>query len=1421
MITDELAPVFQSRETRMGNLPEAARTKLTLASESAKASGQTDFEDQQFASLWLSRRTGLPRKDVLANFNQIAGNYFGEGTTAAGAYDKISATYKDKPVEGQTLETDQLVEQESTQTESLPKAGKDGLMVNVEQSARSFSGGFATFAQQIPAGIFSQAAAATGVNLKTPEQDPEFMDLKRQSERFTDPYKFTQVYDEAQSYGPYISSRDEETLKQNEGKMQAIRQRIDEENRASLREWKNSYKGEISQGYRDTANFWYELSGDAMNRAGVNPEFQKTTLGQFMQSAGSVPASAALAALGPAGIAGLESTFFAQTEAERMQAEGSAYDPQKAFKSNLASAVPQMIVERAFGVERLMNNVLKEVPKTGGRIAFGDFAKNFVKTGLTSGVEEGITEPTQNFWNDYIASITYDEQRELFTAQAAKQRLTESITAFSLGFLFGGGVSAVQTIEDNYKAGTAERYITTKEGQVMTEGDFNVLRKVKSDQDLIATAPDPETGKVLIAAANGDLVAQQEYNNRVLANAFTSADGLESDGLQIGKVDDVPAVTDLETGEVMVLDMNNPEARQFFDELKARAVSQEVAVEDSQPTIPGLEQSIAESAEIDETTPAQPVAAQNEPSVSSGIIAGSPVEAWADRTIREAGGRVNSGVDPALFAAYVVKGAAKFERNVRDFAAWSAEMVADFGETIKPQLKEIFDAIEEYQKNPKQFDAENVAQTVSKMVEAASIKQTGLPVTPQEVEFVTTGIPQNQTQATRAKQARINAKRLAASADLLTRLNTGKSLPARAKAVRRSADASLAAKLFVPLTTRLNMISKGLGSKLRRLDFDTKQAIYKDFLKAKEFQVGFEKMKPVDAEKLDFALKNGDVGLRDAVLTAYNLTSAFQRVEQVLADVRRRAVAVGYDVGQIENYFPRKVRDYEGLRQEYDLGPEGGIMDKRLSDAAKKAAEAGRVLSQEERENIISMVLRGTIRGDGKPANIKSRKTDILTVDASRYYADSMEALASYIESLNTAIEKRRFFGQSAVNVQAAEGAVNTQLAMESSVAAYVENLVATKQITRAQQNEVQQILEGRFKQGVASDFVRNFRSIAYMTTMGHLTSAVTQVTDLAFSMYENGVFDTMVAAGKAVKRNSDITIKQQAIDNIADEFRDQGKMEKAVNFVFKWVGIHYMDAVGKETLMNAKFRKMQREAISGQLSQRSQEIINAIYSPADAQRVITEIATGQKTQDSLFTVFSVLADYQPLTQSEYPEFYLRHPNGRIFYMLKMFTLKQFDVFRREAITKIVAGNAKEKMKGFSNLARLSGLLFLVGAPVDWLKDWMMGRDPQWTDIMVDNVFKMIGVNRYSLWQFRESKDPVRAALMLAAPPAPFLVYPVTDIFKSADNIAKGEDIEPGRFESWRMVPWLGSPYYWYFGEGEEKVERKAERRNKKESSGR
>ena len=106
-----------------------------------------------------------------------------------------------------------------------------------------------------------------------------------------------------------------------------------------------------------------------------------------------------------------------------------------------------------------------------------------------------------------------------------------------------------------------------------------------------------------------------------------------------------------------------------------------------------------------------------------GIIAGSAAEFWADRIIKESRGRAFSGIDPELFAAYVVKGAAVAERGVRDFAKWSKQMLNQFGENVRPHLEDIYDSIGVYEEAHKKYAAKDAPRVFAQIYGDAPVDE--------------------------------------------------------------------------------------------------------------------------------------------------------------------------------------------------------------------------------------------------------------------------------------------------------------------------------------------------------------------------------------------------------------------------------------------------------------------------------------------------------------------------------------------------------------------------------------------------------------------------------------------------------------------------------------------------------------------------
>jgi len=299
----------------------------------------------------------------------------------------------------------------------------------------------------------------------------------------------------------------------------------------------------------------------------------------------------------------------------------------------------------------------------------------------------------------------------------------------------------------------------------------------------------------------------------------------------------------------------------------------------------------------------------------------------------------------------------------------------------------------------------------------------------------------------------------------------------------------------------------------------------------------------------------------------------------------------------------------------------------------------------------------------------------------------------------------------------------------------------------------------------------------------------LTQIGDMAWAMYDAGIIPAIKHGAKSLVGKSRIKKADVGQDRIAQEFADPGTLGKAVSFVFKMVGLEKIDAIGKEALLNASLERYQKEAKADPAKLSSE--IKHIFE-GETNDVIQDLLDDEITDNVKLLVYHRLMDFQPGALSEMPQRYLDAGNGRIFYMLKTFTIKQLDAFRNEGFHKIRTGDRAEKIQGLKNLTRLAMLFVLANATADELKDWVLGRKTDLGDRVVDNILRLAGSSKFITWKART--EGVGSALSRQVlPPFKFIDSATKDIYNAGDD--KG-------LEVLGSVPILGKLAYWHIGRG-------------------
>lgn len=698
--------------------------------------------------------------------------------------------------------------------------------------------------------------------------------------------------------------------------------------------------------------------------------------------------------------------------------------------------------------------------------------------------------------------------------------------------------------------------------------------------------------------------------------------------------------------------------------------------------------------------------------------------------------------------------------------------------------------------------------------------------------------------------------------------NQKKDLLAGVKQVLRKSGSEiklLADKFTGAISTRLNNINPMLRDKMRELDYRTTQKIVRQLQVALPIMKNAKKnMSPQDKSDWDWARKNSDAGKIDQLATKYGFKDQYDLLRDKLNKIRNDAEEVGYNIGFLEDYWPRVLNDREGFLKETQDLTKDPIFSQALEAQAKKMGIKVEELDDNLRADIISNLILGRNLGISGTGNMQARKFTQIDPKYDKFYMKSDEALMQYIYSMNKKIEARRFFGKVPANIQAikiknrnakanlvklqeldklsgtnsnAEAigilqdniesyeqkleTYKNQYDFQENIGSYVDELMAAGLVDKSKEQELRDILDARFHERGTTGVVNAYKNLAYIDTMGSPLSAITQIGDLAWAYYiggltPKGIGRTTKNLVKAIFNQSNISKEDLGFERISQEFADADSLSRAVNKTFKWVGLEKLDSIGKETLINTSLDNYKNKAKQDP-NKLKKEIRRIFGNKTDS--VVNELLTNEvntnPSDNVKYLVYSRVLDFHPAALSEMPEKYLNAGNGRVFYMLKSYTLKQMDVFRNEVWRNMKEAHKEKDPKkiiaGMQNMVSMGALLTLANAGADEIKDWLTGKEMKFEDHVIENLMTFGGASRYMRMKTRQEGIGTTLAQKIL-PPFKFLDSLSGDMFS---------DTSAG-FRTVESVPGVGRLYYWHYGRGADKKKSIAEQdwaKIKKEST--
>ena len=294
-------------------------------------------------------------------------------------------------------------------------------------------------------------------------------------------------------------------------------------------------------------------------------------------------------------------------------------------------------------------------------------------------------------------------------------------------------------------------------------------------------------------------------------------------------------------------------------------------------------------------------------------------------------------------------------------------------------------------------------------------------------------------------------------------------------------------------------------------------------------------------------------------------------------------------------------------------------------------------------------------------------------------------------------------------------------------------------------------------------------RSLGYVGTIANPYGALMNVHDLFNASFELGVGNVLKAlfAKDGIRFSADdvglgrqvfgefIRRASKGDPKLGSPFIE--KMVKGSEDLLQWSmkasGFASLDKFGKGRIMGASFNKAKQDISKGNFDTKWQHS----FSKAELDQLKKDIAANNTNSELvrdlvMFDLFKL----QPINPAAQTSFGLANPNARLFYMLKGFAIKQFDLIERRIRGEWKKGNKKEALNNAMKYIVLSGGGYGV---VNEARQVIKGEAPDPKEAAYGALYQIgsvltfgaMGANDYGYAKFME--DPVHAMVLNAMPP--------------------------------------------------------------------
>ena len=613
-------------------------------------------------------------------------------------------------------------------------------------------------------------------------------------------------------------------------------------------------------------------------------------------------------------------------------------------------------------------------------------------------------------------------------------------------------------------------------------------------------------------------------------------------------------------------------------------------------------------------------------------------------------------------------------------------------------------------------------------------------------------------------------------------------------------------KGLTPIITRLRRINPQFALLFQRLENTIRE---RNLTYKKQAQPFFNKLNSLNSEDFNelkqllfFSPTPDEANLpknratmqrRDALLHKHGLLNMYRLdVQPILEEIYTQYSELGMPIGYLEDYFPRVVKDLEGLIKSYGYETKRTFGNLVRDENARRKKEGLPEMESSERARFFQDFLQNKFsfgpKGVRPPGNVKIREIQTIPPSKLKFYEDPSIAFGSYTTSMVSAIEAYKVLG--ATNQTGNKGETG-------ELGKLTERLFQEGKIDEQDASELKSIAElATLQASQELAPLRELGAATYVATLIDVGTVLIQFLDLAKVLVLRGPSATVKGIYRTVTGNRTFDIERDFSilkKQIMAEFDQQSGTQKILNLGLRYiVPFQQMDVAMKHVSVEAALEDYLKKANSPVGSKKYQQLMTELTIRMGPEAAFKAVQGFRKdTFDPNLpevkeALMMELFDRQPLTYLQIPETHRRNPNSRLLYKLKTFMLLDINFNRQLALNDLMGPGktVEQRYKGLKMLVSMMAALTALGVPKDLLLDFIRGKDTYLSDHVINNMLQVFGLSRYGVGTIFKD-GPVDAIIDRFKPAA----YSIVDGTEN-DLIAwvKG-DREISEFKVWKNAP--------------------------------